>query len=58
MKKWTGRGKRIGVPNKENTAYNWTPGTDDKYLSDILTSKLKYEQGWTLLALKEQKGAS
>jgi hypothetical protein len=37
-------GARVGVPVKG--AYVWTAGTDEKYLADITTSKLKYSKGW------------
>ncbi|RDK00705.1 hypothetical protein [Paraburkholderia lacunae] len=46
MKKWTDRGKRIGVPNSTRTGYVWTPGTDAKYFKDNTESGLLYRKGW------------
>jgi hypothetical protein len=47
MKKWTGQGKRVGVVDKINGGYIWTPGSDQTYLSDITTSGLEYKKGWS-----------
>lgn len=46
MKKWTERGKRIGVPNSSKTGYVWTAGTDEKYFKANTESRLQYRQGW------------
>lgn len=46
MKKWTGQGKRVGVVDKTNGGYIWTPGNDETYLKHITTSGLTYKKGW------------
>lgn len=46
MKKWTERGKRIGVPNSKRDGYVWTAGTDVNYFKAITESGLKYRKGW------------